>query len=414
MIITESQYQDAVRHLQEVIQARRTVSPVDAIQVSLPFPSLQSLYAQLLKRRIQSELQHLTEAIRRQIITRVNTGESLYSIALQLKISPYNLANIYLKMMFQEKVTVAKFLSDPMMITNEDIRIDLLQMIQEDLLSSPEIDLMKEFIGKEYEDHLIQCLLTRHMEFETEEDSRRKGRQKTPDILFTIPMAVCVDVLPQVINAMPTSISNNNMHFRGNRSDSFNSQSFEDLSYLTHMMTENTGNELSLPLMASSSSPSHNNNPINSAGQYLIVNWIDSKAMFADRYTFEENLIQFRTYINRYGRGMVIYWQGFSEDILKHPAILMNDDIIIRDSFPDDWIFPTGEPADGRKPMFDEIHIPPPPDQQGENALDVDGVDVHVVEEEDSNRMANQSVSSPYVSPSKEHSRLQAMRTYSL
>ena len=69
--------------------------------------------------------------------------------------------------------------------------------------------------------------------------------------------------------------------------------------------------------------------------------------------TFKENLEQFKAYNNRYGRGLVIYWHGLSQDIYNS---LTDDMIIIRDRFPDKWIFPTGELADGRIPEFDKIN----------------------------------------------------------
>jgi hypothetical protein len=86
----------------------------------------------------------------------------------------------------------------------------------------------------------------------------------------------------------------------------------------------------------------------------VVINWIDSKAMFADLSTFEEHLEQLRAYNNRYGRGMVIYWHGCTEEIFQH---LQSDMIVVRDAFPDEWIFPSGEPADGRTPAFDQVDL---------------------------------------------------------
>lgn len=91
----------------------------------------------------------------------------------------------------------------------------------------------------------------------------------------------------------------------------------------------------------------------NSRKEYVVINWIDSKAMFADTVTFDEHLEQLRGYNNRYGRGLVIYWHGCTEEIY---SILRDDMIVVRDSFPDDWIFPTGEPADGTVPLFDDVY----------------------------------------------------------
>ena len=46
-----------------------------------------------------------------------------------------------------------------------------------------------------------------------------------------------------------------------------------------------------------------------------IVNWIDSKAQFADPKLKREHIEgQLRQYVNRCGPGMVIYWLDFVED----------------------------------------------------------------------------------------------------
>lgn len=79
------------------------------------------------------------------------------------------------------------------------------------------------------------------------------------------------------------------------------------------------------------------------------INWIDSKALFADHDTFEEHKEQFHSYVSRYGRGLVIYWHGFTESLLN---VIDNQSIVITDHFPLYWRFPTGELADGTVPEF--------------------------------------------------------------
>jgi hypothetical protein len=89
-------------------------------------------------------------------------------------------------------------------------------------------------------------------------------------------------------------------------------------------------------------------------GQQHIVNWIDSKGMFADKLTFHEQGEQLRGYVNRYGAGLVIYWYGFSEDVRGAGG----QTILVVDNFPDKWIFPTGEQAEAdgsTEPVFDGI-----------------------------------------------------------
>lgn len=47
-----------------------------------------------------------------------------------------------------------------------------------------------------------------------------------------------------------------------------------------------------------------------------LVNWIDSKAMFGDDQSHNENALkQYGTYVNRFGAGAVVYWFGFVQDL---------------------------------------------------------------------------------------------------
>ena len=53
-----------------------------------------------------------------------------------------------------------------------------------------------------------------------------------------------------------------------------------------------------------------------------IVNWIESKALFADMDTHTQYVNeQLGAYIQRWGRGAVIYWNGFVEEIEEIPEL---------------------------------------------------------------------------------------------
>lgn len=56
----------------------------------------------------------------------------------------------------------------------------------------------------------------------------------------------------------------------------------------------------------------------------MIINWIESKALFGDATTHEKySKEQLRSYRTRYGPGCVIYWFGISSDISIDPEILV-------------------------------------------------------------------------------------------
>jgi len=66
---------------------------------------------------------------------------------------------------------------------------------------------------------------------------------------------------------------------------------------------------------------------VDSLGNVFVVRWIDSKAMYGDQATRNENIEQVQGYVNRFGPGMVIYWFGF------HPSLSLPD-VFVCDSFP--------------------------------------------------------------------------------
>lgn len=278
--------------VRKALAEHRAVSYAEVEELGIPYDAIRSLQSHVFVRELKLELRNFNYSVKQSVVRRVHSGESLLSVAREYRLGTYKFALLYLQEVYGN-IPLASILHNPERITDGRIRRELLTMIALDTSSSPDVDLLKECIGKEYEELLINLLNSRHMCFETEVELRSKGKPKTPDILFMIPMAVALN-------------------------------SFEQQS-----STDTSGN--------------------------AVVNWIDSKAMFADCQSLEEQIEQFRAYNNRYGRGMVIYWHGFAEDIFSMaPTDMM---ILFRDSFPEHWLFPTGEPADGRIPEFDKVEL---------------------------------------------------------
>ena len=61
--------------------------------------------------------------------------------------------------------------------------------------------------------------------------------------------------------------------------------------------------------------------------------------MFADEETLREHIEQLRWYINRYGRGIVIYWHTHFDSIKESPYLQdTNGMIIILDDLPEKMI----------------------------------------------------------------------------
>lgn len=355
MIFSLQKYEEMRAVVSAAISSNNSVTIADAMALGVDYDSLISCYSQLFVRNLKLSIRRLNTTVISSIIARVDKGESLLSIASEYSIGTFKMAKIYIENAIDKSLTMSAIVSNPSVIVNERVRADVLKMIEIDPLSSPEVDLVKECLGKEYEELLINLLTERKMCFETEAILRSKGKPKTPDILFLIPMAIKKTTNPYCNSSEDYGANGNNSGSNGlvgnystNRNTSLSGNSDT---------TSNENNDLLNSSNLNDSFSSANNSQIEENDYQLadtVINWIDSKALFADAITFKENLEQFRAYNNRYGRGLVIYWHGFSSDVFD---LLSDDMIVVRDTFPDLWVFPTGEVADGRTPSFDKIDL---------------------------------------------------------
>lgn len=293
MILTVEQSSHLRVMILNYISVNKIIPPKECGEYD--YDTVRSFYSQIYIRMLKSSssyrINNYTAA--NDICQRFFHGIALADLAIEYKCNTSKIVKVVLENLHQygfatKSLTISEFLEFPQNVTDEmSIKSNLIKGIESDELFSHVSDQIKECIGREYEELLIKNLKSKMMVFETEAELRSKGKPKTPDILFLIPMA--------------TSFS----------------------PYQT--------------------SQEHD--------ELVVINWIDSKAMYADEETFEENREQFRSYISRYGRGMVIYWHGLVETILNK----LDDDrnmLVVTDHFPDNWIFPTGEVASGHIPEF--------------------------------------------------------------
>jgi hypothetical protein len=380
MIYTREIYDKMMEIIHQALEQNRNITVEDAIALSVSSNSLISLFSQYYLRALNNkkEFQHpyynSFTKFKNHLVERVNyKNDSLIEIAKEMKISYYRLAKIYLEERFSFQFKIADFLINPLIVPEERIRTELLYLINQDISDSPNIAIIKESMGKEYENLLVSLLNKYHFIYETESEMRKKGKPKTPDIWFTIPMAtICTKyemfIVPSYNNGMEQvededEIFGNRFLLEGNPSQGLdplmaNLKEFPALSDAPPNMFNSIASEsiistqpsiedtLTSPLKAAS------NQNTTAEDNYVIVNWIDSKAMFADLETFKEHYSQLHGYYLRYGRGMVIYWHGLVEEIYQ--SEYYDGNIIVRDSFPEKWIFPTGEEAkENHSPSFE-------------------------------------------------------------
>lgn len=335
MIVSKELYDKMVLTINLAIQENRYLTIKDSRKLNVSYDTLVSLFSQFFLRL--NKMQIKANDIET-ILQRTKNGESIFSLVQEFQVSGYRMSKIYLERTLGNNVKMADFLKHPLIVQDPKIRSDLLLSISIDKFCSPVIDNFKEISGHFYEELLQQLLKAKHMSFETEEDLKRKGRSRTPDIYFTIPMATLCNKREKQMMA-----KKHKQPFSSPESPVARKQALSPAKQLF-------SNDSTLTILDTVTKDSQEYNPT-AESEYLIVNWIDSKAMFADRETFADQLDQFQSYYHRLGRGMVIYWHGFTEDLYDDP-LLNCSHVIIRDSFPEDWIFPTGEMATHELPTF--------------------------------------------------------------
>eukprot|EP00948_MAST-09A_sp_MAST-9A-sp1_P003886 g3886.t1 len=275
----------------------------DAIRLKIPLDTLRNIYGQQYQYHIRRTTRIHRQPSRIAHYDHLYTvqGKSIREIASlpEVNYSPYQLARIMVehKMGLRDKnghqnnakrlvdtakngrnqtskrkrSTRSKELSRYMkqadkLIPDPRLRREIAECREYDLQSSPYSDAYRLSKGNEYERILQQTLRRLGIVFETEDDARKRGISKTPDILLQIPV---------LYSTSPQSMGDNR-----------NSSQKDNAIQLNHGESEQ----------------------IKSTAIY----WIDSKAMFGDPSIFQhEHKSQLQSYVNRFGPGLVIYWFGY-------------------------------------------------------------------------------------------------------
>ena len=235
----------------KVILEGRKIKASDCFNSNFCLDSLVSLHSQILVRSAKKGFvsSNITEEIMSRMQCNSKKNVSLVDISRDLGIGSYRAAKLVITFLCGRDVTVANFIENPDLISDKVIRQNIMEGITNDPLCSLEVDQMKECTGIEFEALLLQQLQARNMCFETEAELRNRGKPKTPDILLLIPMGI--------------------LNIEDGEHDSTKNQRQQ------HKQTSNSQRP-------------------------CVINWIDSKGMFADEETFEENYAQLKSYVNRY------------------------------------------------------------------------------------------------------------------
>jgi hypothetical protein len=261
------------------------------------------------------------------------------AIAHKFRVNGYKMVRLVLEAKYGRGIlSIQHLLTEKPTLLDDDkiLQGELFQCMSLDRYNAHPCEQLKECVGREYEEYLIERLTQQKMCFETEAELRSRGKPKTPDILFLIPMAVQRNSM----HKKPfLDSSGSGSATAGGAGMQANSGAWEDA------VDDAYTSRLSSGAAASAVSPTHshvhatanstNTNThhkehhltlntdlsfdlgvtLSSVNDVSVVNWIDSKALFADQETFAEHFEQLRGYVNRYGRGLVIYWHGYNAAI---------------------------------------------------------------------------------------------------
>lgn len=91
---------------------------------------------------------------------------------------------------FPMKQTISAWIKDPHLITDEILREQVLQCISYDVCYGPINDAIRHSVGLEFEIKLRNFVIDMKLPFLDENDLRKRGYDKTPDIKLEIPIAV--------------------------------------------------------------------------------------------------------------------------------------------------------------------------------------------------------------------------------
>lgn len=161
--------------------------------------------------------------------------------------------------------------------------------LNSDPLYGPRFDQERRFIGLEYEIILEQSIHSMRIPFETEGELRKRGTARTPDVLFSCPIAIKV-----------------------------------------------IASKISSSLLLASDENS------NERSSWKTICWIDSKALFGDEETHQKSVLpQAESYVHRFGPGLILYWFGHAP---IHKLGDGNGDVVVTGwNVPEVFMLPTGE-----------------------------------------------------------------------
>lgn len=245
------------------------------------------------------------------------TASSLVALATRHHICPSSLSRQALKVLLvaeepdsrQRNKLASAVLKDPSQLAAmglEWVRAPIETCTLADHDAGPVVDLQRREFGEALEKLLESRLDAMGIPFETEASLRGKGARVTPDALLLV----------------PAGIATGSDGVAGAR----------------------TGPSTSAASSAASSAPP----------AAVIINWIDSKAMFGCKVSAAEHAAQCSAYVREHGRGAVVYWYGVEQGVQE----AMGPNVVVLTSLPRAFALPGGVIATLRDSAEGPVPIP--------------------------------------------------------
>lgn len=146
-------------------------------------------YRQVIKKNHYKILNNITKYID-EYNNSINDDFFLLNLAKRLNFSPISFARLFLQKKFSEnfsRLQINEMLRNPNLIDDPKLACNIANCIYNDKLDGPITDIIRKSIGEEYEIRLKILAKNSGIVFYDENDLRRTGFDKTPDMKLAIP-----------------------------------------------------------------------------------------------------------------------------------------------------------------------------------------------------------------------------------
>ncbi|MES1906959.1 MAG: hypothetical protein MHM6MM_000170 [Cercozoa sp. M6MM] len=124
------------------------------------------------------------------LLRRWQAGATLMEMARENRVPPVSMVRVFLKTQGVQRKTITRLLKEPRLIGNERMRREVVACLKLDPANGPEGDAIRAEIGVQYERRLESLLGDLGLPFRSEEDLRRAGLAKTPDVVLVEPIVI--------------------------------------------------------------------------------------------------------------------------------------------------------------------------------------------------------------------------------